>query len=268
MTDGSPQPPPASSLTDEEKRRLLHLAVTVREALPPTPKDETKSLMWKDILSSTVLSAVLPTLITVVLGGIIGGWLLNSYQQEAKRQERGLLELSDLLKQQEQVASSAYQLLGDARFHAAALMSLTAAPRPSGSAKIDKAGSSQRRDKIVDDETDFRQRWEKEKYTIGMQLGCFQVTAVRNAWDKARQLGEVMLEHAEDRWVLPGESIKTEEANFVDALNDFARTVESAKAKRVAIDSSYDGYPSLTRRLLCLSSEKGQQVGSTVSISR
>jgi hypothetical protein len=74
----------------------------------------------KDVLNSTVLA----TLITVVIGGIGGNYILHGYQERAKEQERELDDHKELLKRQEEVAINAFQLLGDAHYFGIALNTL------------------------------------------------------------------------------------------------------------------------------------------------
>jgi hypothetical protein len=184
----------------------------------------------KDILNSTVLTA----LITVLLGGVLSNYIIANYQEHAKEHARELADRKELLKQQEEAAIAAYQLLGDAQFHAADNLSLTKTnmqpknePDP-----VKKKLLIERREKIKSDVTDFMKRWTRQKYVTGMLLvGYFDDRSVQSAWNDAQSATDAMLLAAqnqnddENRNAL----IITEEQNFEKAEERLALTLAIAR---------------------------------------
>jgi signal transduction histidine kinase len=200
----------SKSLLPEDQCHLLELAVIVRETLAAGDKPKSK---WKEALNSTVVAA----LVTVILGGWFSNWIVASYQKRDKEQERQIA-----------AASSAYRLLGEAHFRAGTLISLTLAfLQVANFEDAKKPSVQQRRDKIADDATDFRQRWEKEKYTIGLLLG--HDPGVHDAWQKAERETESMLDAAQEKSKASREqSIDAEERHFDDAVKNLAVALDRA----------------------------------------
>lgn len=85
----------------------------------------------KDVLNSTVLA----TLVTVVIGGIGGNYIVHGYQERSKQQERELDDHKELLKRQEEVAVNAFQLLGDAQYFGKALRELAKTTVPAAASR-------------------------------------------------------------------------------------------------------------------------------------
>jgi hypothetical protein len=190
----------------------------------------------KDVLNSTVLV----TLITVVIGGIGGNYILQGYQDRSKQQERELDDHKERLKRQEEVAINAFQLLGDAHYFGIALNKLASwAPSPSSTpAQLETQQKSN--ELIWSRSVDFLERWEKEKTSTGMRLLYFYDDSVRTAWTQVKDAGDEMLSSALNRVqmrvanptapvprTLPG--ARAEEQKFDEAVNKLAIALERAR---------------------------------------
>jgi hypothetical protein len=191
----------------------------------------------KDFLNSTVLV----TLITVVIGGIGGNYILQGYQDRSKQQERELDDHKDLLKRQEEVAINAFQLLGDAQYFGIALNKLAKwAPSPfSTPAQLETQKKSN--ELIWSRSVDFLERWEKEKTSTGMRLLYFYDDSVSTAWTQVKDAGDEMLSSALNRVQMrvanptapvpqtPPGARPPEEQKFDEAVNELARALERAR---------------------------------------
>src|SRR5216684_5902799 len=136
---------------------------------------DASSSTLKDVLNSTVLA----TLVTVVIGGIGGNYIVHGYQERSKQQERELDDHKELLKRQEEVAVTAFQLLGDAQYFGKALRELAKPAAPAPGLTPAQIESVQKRNALIGDRAnDFLERWEKEKTSTGMRLLYFNDDSV------------------------------------------------------------------------------------------
>jgi hypothetical protein len=191
----------------------------------------------KDILNSSVLVA----LITVVLGGIGGNYILHGYQERSKEKDQALDDHKELVKRQEEVAISTFQLLGDAQYFAIALNKVAASPRLSALPPGQREMQGKNNVSIWSRSTDFLERWEKEKTSTGMRLSYFsEGDNVRTAWTDVKVAGDVMLMAAVNRvqmraarpsgsppQISPQAGV-AEKQKFDNAVTDLARVLERA----------------------------------------
>jgi len=192
----------------------------------------------KDILNSSVLVA----LITVVLGGIGGNYILHGYQERSREKEQALDDHKELVKRQEEVAISAFQLLGDAQYFAIALNKVAASPPLSALPPAQREMQEKNNVSIWNRSTEFLERWEKEKTSTGMRLSYFyEGVRVRAAWMDVKEAGDVMLRAAVNRVQmriasprapLPQTSPQAgvpEKQKFDDAVTDLADALSSSR---------------------------------------
>jgi hypothetical protein len=199
---------------------------------------DASSSRLKDVLNSTVLA----TLITVVIGGIGGNYIVHGYQERSKQQERELDDHKERLKRQEEVAANAFQLLGDAHYFGIALRELANSVVPPPGLTPAQLESRQKHSALIFDRaTDFLERWEKEKTSTGMRLVYFNDDSVGAAWEHVKDAGEAMLRPAwfrlEMRLVNPtapqpqsplGAKVP-QELKFDEAVNELARALERSR---------------------------------------
>lgn len=191
----------------------------------------------KDVLNSTVLA----TLITVVIGGIGGNYIVHGYQERSKQQERELDDHKELLKRQEEVAINAFQLLGDAHYFGIALNTLAKSVPPPSLTPTQLELQQKSNELIWSRSADFLERWEKEKISTGMRLLFFYDDSVRAAWTHVKDAGDEMLLsaliHVQMRIANPAAPLPPtsprarapEEQKFDDAVNELARALERAR---------------------------------------
>jgi hypothetical protein len=198
---------------------------------------DASSSTLKDILNSTVLVA----LVTVVLGGIGGNYILHEYQERSKEKELELDDHKELMKRQEETAINAFQLLGEARYFAIAL-NTAAMSAPLTSLMPAQRELQQKSNELIRSRsTDFLERWEKEKTPTGMRLFYFyEGDRVLTAWLRVKDAGDQMLKSALNRVQMrmanPGAPLPQtspqarapEQQKFDDALNDLCRVLERA----------------------------------------
>src|SRR5712671_6553976 len=150
----------------------------------------------KDILNSSVLVA----LITVVLGGIGGNYILHEYQESSAEKQKELDDHKELVKRQEEVAINAFQLLGDAQYFAVALNKVAASPPLFALQPTQREMQEKNNLSIWSRSMDFLERWEKEKTSTGMRLSYFyEGDRVRTAWTDVKDAGDRMLMAAVNR---------------------------------------------------------------------
>jgi hypothetical protein len=198
---------------------------------------DASSSTLKDILNSSVLVA----LVTVVLGGIGGNYILHQYQESSKNKQQELDDHKALVQRQEEVAISAFQLLGDAHYFAIALNKLAQpAPLPGLTpAQIETRRKSN--ELLWSRSSDFLERWEKEKTATGMRLFFFyEGDGVRDKWGRVKDAGDQMLSSALNHVLIhianPGAQLPQtspqgkapEEQKFDEAVSELARTLEQA----------------------------------------
>ena len=119
MSDALPPPDPP---TPEEKRFLEFLAAVVnvfRGRNKPAPEPVKPG--WQRFLESTGGAA----LITVVIGGIAGGIITDKIQTGNKNRELALADYKEHLKQEQEIVSQAYILVGNSISSADDLIDIT-----------------------------------------------------------------------------------------------------------------------------------------------
>lgn len=190
----------------------------------------------KDILNSSVLVA----LVTVVLGGIGGNYILHEYQERSKEKELALDDHKELVKRQEEVAINAFQLLGDAQYFAIALNKVAASPPLTVLQPAQRELQEKNNVSIWSRSTGFLERWEKEKTSTGMRLSYFyEGNDVRDAWTQVKDAGDQMLSSAVNRVQMraasPGAALTqtspqagAEKQKFDEAVTNLARVLERA----------------------------------------
>jgi hypothetical protein len=109
-----------------EKELLQHetLVARILEIRKSSIPDERKQV-WLLILESPVIAALIATLITVVIGGILGQRIINAAQEKAKNDEQSLQKQKQLLDRQEDIIQRAYSLAGNCISDSHRLISLT-----------------------------------------------------------------------------------------------------------------------------------------------
>lgn len=175
----------------------------------------------KDILNSSVLVA----LVTVVLGGIGGNYILHEYQERSKEKELALDDHKELVKRQEEVAINAFQLLGDAQYFAIALNKVAGSPPLTVLQPAQRELQEKNNVSIWSRSTGFLERWEKEKTSTGMRLSYFyEGNDVRDAWTQVKDAGDQMLSSAVNR-------VQMREASPVAALTQTSPQAGAEKQK-------------------------------------
>jgi len=198
---------------------------------------DASSSRLKDILNSTVLA----TLVTVVIGGIGGNYIVHGYQERSKQQERELDDHKELLKRQEEVAVNAFQLLGDAQYFGIALRKLASQQPPPGGTPAQLESYHKQNELMFEHANDFLERWEKEKTSTGMRLLYFNDDTVGAAWTHVKDAGDEMLRSALTLVQIrmtnpaapqpqsrPGATVHEEE-KFNQAVDDLARALERSR---------------------------------------
>jgi hypothetical protein len=189
---------------------------------------DASSSTLKDILNSSVLVA----LVTVVLGGIGGNYILHEYQEGSKDKQQELDDHKALVQRQEEVAISAFQLLGDAHYFAIALNKL-AQPAPLPGLTPAQLETRQKSNELIwSRSADFLERWEKEKTATGMRLFFFyEGDDVRGAWARVKDAGDQMLSSALNR-VLMHSPIQAATAAEIAAREAVRRTEVRRRRER------------------------------------
>jgi hypothetical protein len=129
------------------------------------------------------------TLLTVVVGGLMGNLLLAWYQNREKRSEQAIAEYKQYLEKEEQIVLHAYEVLGAGYLNAHRTIDLTKFWFQEENFEGDdqKLIAEQRR-KIVGARNDFLAQWEKEREQIGFLLSYYHYgrPQVAEAWKNAR----------------------------------------------------------------------------------
>src|SRR5215210_5800487 len=171
---------------DEEQAFLRHeamMAEVIKLRSPKRSSDEKPD--WLQVLES----AVVTTLITVVLGGMAGNILVASYQARQRANEQTLAEYRQYLLKEEEIVRHAHEVLGTGYLNAHRTLDLTRYWfQERNFADEDKPKIHAQRMEIIDELNDFRALWEKEREHIGFLLSYYHYgrLEIAEAWKGAQ----------------------------------------------------------------------------------
>lgn len=209
----------------------------------PLPSSEASKPRWQRFLESSGGTA----LITLVLGGLIGGYINNAYQQSQREREfqqawlkargdQALVAYQEYLKQEQEIVKRAYELMGNAQSAAEDLTLLTRqefAPRSF-------VGAEKQRTEIRDKYNLLDAQWRGERGKLGLLMSYYHQgrAEVMSAWHGA----EGALTHYMDcarQWYLThtatapadraGGECTQESDGLTQRLDQLTATLESAR---------------------------------------
>jgi cell division protein FtsB len=228
-----------SEIPSPDDERLVRLALAVRAAIKAAEtkkaEKEDRKPAWLAVLDSATVAA----LITIILGGWVGNRLVATYQDDAKKREQAVVDYQEAQRQRYATIEAAYDLLGDAHYHASAMLSLTTSGfNPDNVHDTYRPALQEQRTKLIGSINEFLRQWEKQKLTTGMRLTSAygREPNVDKAWQDARNAADAMLSKAEALFFKHLENMSApidgdilpEEQQFTAASTTLAQTISAA----------------------------------------
>lgn len=178
-----------------EEERLLRQEAFYTEILRRrTPQAEAhKEPVWHQILESKLLL----TLVSVVLGGIVGKLIVSSYQDRAKQTALEVAEYRQFISKQQDIVQKTYDLLGEAVSDSQVLLSLT---QPVFEEKniqpADRADVRKQKKALLEQHQKLSLKWDAEKYKTGLLLEYYHFNhpAVVSHWASSRDSVEKLMQ--------------------------------------------------------------------------
>lgn len=166
-----PEKPAPAWLSEKDRRRLERQIVKAQ--LRKLRSQHRRSGRLLRVLNSPGVTAVLTSLITVVLGGVAGAVVVSTYQSKLKEREIEVAAHKDYLAQRQEVERRAYDLVANCAHATDELIRLTAADFNPGPGEADAADR-----KILDKYrfdmqlayNDAYRRWHVEEAATGMMV--------------------------------------------------------------------------------------------------
>jgi len=245
-------------LSDDEKRLILFVA-SLAEATglnkPSPDKEEKQKPAWQRFLESTGGTA----LITVVIGGILGQWVVSSINEGMKKRDNNLAYVrafndrmadaarSDLTQEQE-IIKRAYDLIGRAINDAQDLISITGEEfDPKLYSGKERADIQKQRDDIRAEYINLDKQWRNESISLGLLMSFYHEgdKEVLKAWRIARGDVDKYKDCAEDKlrkyeqsgnFFASDETDKlcaTERDKITEDLDNFTVTLEKARLNSI-----------------------------------
>jgi len=178
-----------------EEERLLRQEAFYTEILRrrTSPSGTHEEPIWHQILESKLLL----TLVSVVLGGIVGKLIVSSYQDRAKRTALEVAEYRQFISKQQDVVQKTYDLLGEAVSDSQVLISLT---QPVFEEKniqpADRPDVRKQKKALLEEHQKLSLKWDAEKYKTGLLLEYYHFNhpAVVSHWAASRDSVEKLME--------------------------------------------------------------------------
>jgi hypothetical protein len=221
-----------------EEERLLRQEAFYTEILRrrTSPAETRKDPVWRQILESKLVL----TLVSVVLGGIVGKIIVSSYQDRAKQAALEVAEYRQFISKQQDVVQKTYDLLGEAVSDSQVLLSLT---QPVFEEKniqpADRADVRKQKKALLEQHQKLSLKWDAEKYKTGLLLEYYHFShpAVVSHWASSRDSVEKLMQcslHTYGTFLNGGASAKPDscrdEKTKVQAdLDAFAEAVGQAR---------------------------------------
>lgn len=178
-----------------EEERLLRQETFYAEIIRRrTVKDQPRDLpVWRQILESKFAI----TLVSVVLGGILGKIIVSSYQERAKEAAVEVAEYRQFITRQQDVVQKTCDLLGEAVADSQVLLSLT---QPMFEEKdiqpADRDDVRKQKKLLLEQHQKLSLKWDAEKFKTGLLLQYyhFDHPAVVSHWASSRDSVEQLLQ--------------------------------------------------------------------------
>jgi cell division protein FtsB len=178
-----------------EEERLLRQEAFYTEILRrrTLPTETHKEPVWRQILDSKLLL----TLVSIVLGGIVGKLIVSSYQDRAKQAALEVAEYRQFISRQQDVVQKTYDLLGEAVSDSQVLLSLT---QPVFEEKniqpADRVDVHKQKKTLLEQHQKLSLKWDAEKYKTGLLLEYYHFNhpAVVSHWASSRDSVEKLLQ--------------------------------------------------------------------------
>ena len=178
---------------DEERQlrqEAFYTEILRRRTLPTEAHREP---VWRQILDSKLLL----TLVSVVLGGIVGKLVVSSYQERAKQTALEVTEYRQFISRQQDVVQKTYDLLGEAVSDSQVLLSLT---QPVFEEKniqaADRADVRKQKKALLEQHQKLSLKWDAEKYKTGLLLEYYHFNhpTVVSHWVSSRDSVETLMQ--------------------------------------------------------------------------
>ncbi len=178
-----------------EEERLLRQEAFYTEILRrrTSPAETRKEPVWRQIIESKLVL----TLVSVVLGGIVGKIIVSSYQDRAKQAALEVAEYRQFISRQQDVVQKTYDLLGEAVSDSQVLLSLT---QPVFEEKniqpADRADVRKQKKALLEQHQKLSLKWDAEKYKTGLLLEYYHFNhpAVVSHWASSRDSVEKLMQ--------------------------------------------------------------------------
>jgi hypothetical protein len=194
---------------------------------------------WLEILNSSAVT----TLITVVLGGIVGSVIVSNYQDKQKQVAAAQEQYQVFLSKQRDVVDHAAQIIGDGQFDSAGLIGLTLRNFNIRNAKHQFSPELQKqRDDILSFHNSYLRQWGTDSFKTELLLdyyflgqkdvpGTWSTTVDRLndlnacAWEQYREA------HEHDKFSDPNNPpCSDQQKNLADALGKFSKGLNVARS--------------------------------------
>lgn len=174
-----------------DEARLINLALTLNAVLKAT--QEASAAPPKPRTLQFLESAVVASIISVVLGGWIGNIIIDHYQQRSKEHEQSIIDHKQLEAAKQAATIEALDVLGDVEYHSAALVSLTQPyMQPENVARTDRPALQKLRDDLATSARVFQSTWRKRQLLAGLKLRLY-CPQLATAWQSATDASNVLL---------------------------------------------------------------------------
>lgn len=181
----------ANALSPSDKALLKHETLIARIL-------EIRKLskpIWLQVLESNVVAAMIVSLITVVVGGIIGNYIIASYQENARKAEQSLRDQKQLLDRQEDIIQRAYSLAGNCISDSHRLIDLTDQINEVESVTEDfKNAVRERRISVLNKHYALLDEWQIESNKIGLLISYYFNAQSQQDWRGAQVEIDALLE--------------------------------------------------------------------------
>lgn len=138
---------------------------------------------WREAINSSLTT----TLITVVIGGIIGQCILASYQERQKRADMAQEQYRLYLQRQQDIIQQALDLVGLADFDAETLMQLTHPESDPNSVSdpSERKRIREQRAALLQNHTENLKKWNTGRRQMSLLLTYYNYgrTDIKTAWD-------------------------------------------------------------------------------------
>lgn len=154
---------------------------------------------WKPFLEPAVLTA----LVTVVVGGLFGGWITHIYQEGAKNRELQQVSYREYLSQEQETMKRAYSLIGSCISSSKRLIYQSARRYydPQIVQSLNRTDLENLRKQIVNTRHNFNEiyvKWETEQAELALLMDYYHPdqSEVLNAWKKVTASTSAFMECA------------------------------------------------------------------------